>query len=356
MSEALSAIDLLGERPHAWVTEERRLADQAIEVLLEQDRQADVHRAVSLFHSANVVADDPYALRTEGRVALAAGDPEQAIPPLETAAAAFRAAEYRDDEWRTRRVLAGAFAAADRTPDAERELRQVLLEAQEHGHVSEARHALDALGRLGASTDETGEAPRRQRPEDASDRPASDRTTSRPTEVVATIMFLDVRGYTELTGKRAPKDNVERLASLHRWASQEVERGHGSVDKFAGDAVMAVFNASGARLDHAVHAVQAALAIRDKAAFAGMPVGIGIATGPAVVGALTEGANVSAVGETTNLAARLQAAAAPGEILLSDETHRRVGGWLVDRGLSPTDEELELKGLGTVGAYRLAAG
>jgi class 3 adenylate cyclase len=364
IAEALSAIELLGKRPHGWVTEERRLADQAIEVLLEQDRRADVDRAVSLFHSANVVADDPYALRTEGRVALASGDPEQALPPLESAAAAFRAADYRDDEWRARRVLAAALVAAGRTADAERELRQVLLEAQEHGHVSEARHALEALGHLGAAPGQaagpeagrpTDEAPPPMRAEEPAGRRASDRTTSRPTEVVATIMFLDVRGYTELTGKRAPKDNVERLASLHRWASQEVERGHGSVDKFAGDAVMAVFNASGARLDHAVHAVQAALAIRDKAAFAGMPVGIGIATGPAVVGALTEGANVSAVGETTNLAARLQAAAAPGEILLSDETHRRVDGWLADRGLSSTDEELELKGLGTVGAYRLPA-
>jgi class 3 adenylate cyclase len=157
-----------------------------------------------------------------------------------------------------------------------------------------------------------------------------------------------------MTGRRAPKDTVDRLASLHRWARQEVERRHGTVDKFAGDAVMAVFNASGARLDHAVHAVQAALAIRDKAAYAGMPVGIGLATGPAVVGALTEGANVSAVGETTNLAARLQSAAGAGEIVLSDETHRRVRAWLSGRSLEASRAELTVKGFdGPVAAFRL---
>jgi len=167
-------------------------------------------------------------------------------------------------------------------------------------------------------------------------------------------MFLDVRGYTALTGKRAPKDTVDRLATLHRWATKEVERHHGVVDKFAGDAVMAVFNVSGARLDHAVHALQAALAIRDKAAYAGMPVGIGLATGPAIVGQLTPGSNISAVGEATNLASRLQGAASTGEIVLSDETHRRVRDWLAERSLGADADELTLRGFERpVAAYRL---
>jgi adenylate cyclase len=172
--------------------------------------------------------------------------------------------------------------------------------------------------------------------------------------VVATVMFLDVRGYTEQTARRAPQDTVDRLSSVHRWAKIEIERHHGAVDKFAGDAVMAVFNASGARLDHAVHALQAALAIRDKAAYAGMPVGIGLATGPAVVGQLVEGSNVSAVGESTNLAARLQSAAAGGEILLSEETYRRVRDWLSTHRLEATASDLQLKGFDRpISAFRL---
>src|SRR2546421_13068846 len=89
---------------------------------------------------------------------------------------------------------------------------------------------------------------------------------------------------------------------------------------------MATFNVTGTRLDHPVQGLQAALAIRDKAAFAGLPVGIGIAVGPAVVGQFSQGSSVAAVGETINLAARLQAQAGEGELLLSAEAYRRGGG------------------------------
>ncbi len=365
--EALAARELLARRPHDWIVEERRLAEQAVGVLLEADRAAEAAAVMALFRAAGVPADDPYLMRSEGRTGLAAGQSEAAVPLLESGAAFFRRVEYRDDEWRTRRLMADALTALGRTDAAQHELRQVLLEAQEHGHAAEARRAREALEALGAMP---GATPRRARRTAAREsgvtaeplrakravaaKAGAARQPARPTEVVATVMFLDVRGYTELTGKRAPQETVDRLSSLHRWAKQEVERHHGAVDKFAGDAVMAVFNASGARLDHAVHAVHAALAIRDKAAYAGMPVGIGLATGPAVVGQLVDGANVSAVGETTNLAARLQMAAASGEIVLSDETHRRVEDWLRSRGLDPTPATLELKGFAApVGAYRL---
>jgi class 3 adenylate cyclase len=127
------------------------------------------------------------------------------------------------------------------------------------------------------------------------------------------------------------------------------------VDKFAGDAVMATFNAVGARVDHAVLALEAALALRDKAALLDLPVGIGIAVGPAVVTRSVDSANVSVLGAATNLASRLQAAAAGGEILLSDDAYRRVAAWLEERGLAVTREDLALKGLdGPQPAYRLA--
>jgi class 3 adenylate cyclase len=144
------------------------------------------------------------------------------------------------------------------------------------------------------------------------------------------------------------------MTTLHRWAAAEVGKRQGIVDKFAGDAVMATFNATGARVDHAALALDAALALRDKAALMDLPVGIGIAVGPAVVSRSVDEGNVSVLGSTTNLAARLQAAAGGGDILLSDEAYRRVASWLAERGLTAEPESLELKGFdGAQPAYRL---
>jgi adenylate cyclase len=170
-------------------------------------------------------------------------------------------------------------------------------------------------------------------------------------------MFADVRGYTALTSATPPADMAERITTLYRWASAEVSRHHGFVDKFAGDAVMATFNASGTRVEHVREALEAALALSGKAALLDLGLGIGIAVGPAVVGPVLADGNISVLGSTTNLAARLQTAAKPGEILLSDEAHRRVEGWLADRGLAAVRHDLELKGFADPQpAWRLATG
>jgi adenylate cyclase len=157
-------------------------------------------------------------------------------------------------------------------------------------------------------------------------------------------MFADVRGYTELAGTTTPSDLAERIASLQRWARQEVERRHGMVDKFAGDAIMATFNVGGQSVDHASDALRAALSIIDKAALAGLPVGAGVAVGPAVVGSLAESANLSVLGEVTNLASRLQAQAEAGEVLVADEVYRRTREWLESQRIAAEPVELQLKG------------
>src|SRR3989442_6679808 len=158
-------------------------------------------------------------------------------------------------------------------------------------------------------------------------------------------MLADVRGYTSMVTNQEPADLVDKVSSFHRWARQEVERHHGVVDKFAGDAVMATFNVSGARLDHAVQGLQAAIAIRDKASAAGLPVGIGIAVGSAVVGPLTSDANMSAIGEVTNLASRLQSQAAAGELMLSEEAFRRTRQWLAWHSDPVSRDDLARKGV-----------
>jgi adenylate cyclase len=168
-------------------------------------------------------------------------------------------------------------------------------------------------------------------------------------ERFVTVLFADVRGYTAMSQEVAPPVMADKIASLQRTAAREVARHHGTVDKFAGDAVMATFNVSGTSLDHASHALRAAVAIRDRARYMGLSLGVGIATGPAIVGRLSQGANMSVLGQTTNLAARLQAQAGPNEIVLSEEAWRR----LRER-VDAMPEMLDLKGFAQpVAAYRV---
>ena len=175
-------------------------------------------------------------------------------------------------------------------------------------------------------------------------------------ERLMTSLFADVRGYTGLSATDSPAEIGEQMGAFYRFARTAVERHSGIVDKFAGDAVMASFNLSGTSVEHTVAALEAALTLRDKAALMDLPVGIGIATGAAIVGRGASEDNIAIWGESTNLAARLQTAAAAGEILLSEEAHRRVEAWLREHGLESKRQELRLKGFERPQAgYRLAA-
>jgi class 3 adenylate cyclase len=280
----------------------------------------------------------------EGRLLIAAGEPAEARPHLDRALRAFEEAGLKLWLWRTMALAAEAAAdAGDR--DAARDLlASCIRETHEAGagRIRGAAQTLAARLDLDVPT--------------FADEPQVEPDVLRAGERLVTSMFADVRGYTPLASTSAPEDLADGITTLHRWAATEVGRRYGIVDKFAGDAVMATFNAAGTRVDHAVLALEAALAIRDKAALLDLPVGIGIAVGPAVVTRSVSDANVSVLGEATNLAARLQSAAGGGEILLSAEAFRRVSEWLSDRGLAVVREELELKGFeGPQPAYRLAS-
>ena len=157
-----------------------------------------------------------------------------------------------------------------------------------------------------------------------------------------TSLFADVRGYSELMSSQPPDHMSDRMAALFRLARAAVEQHGGIVDKFAGDAVMA--------------ALQVALALRDRAEAVGLGVGIGIAVGPAVLARGFSDDNVNVMGVATNLAARLQVKARSGEVLLSDEAHRRVQPWLAERSIAAQREVLELKGFAEPQvAYRVGA-
>jgi adenylate cyclase len=175
-------------------------------------------------------------------------------------------------------------------------------------------------------------------------------------ERLVTSMFADVRGYSELLSAQPPAQLSERMAMLFRFARTAVEGEGGVVDKFAGDAVMATFNVTGANVDHCVSALGAAMTLRDRAEAMDLGVGVGIAVGPALLGRGTDDGNLTVRGVATNLAARLQAKARKGEVLLSDEAYRRVAGWLAEHGVGAEREQLELKGFEEPQvAYRIAA-
>lgn len=234
-------------------------------------------------------------------------------------------------------ALAEAAARSGSRESAAMVLQQVASSAQEREHWSQQQQARELARTLNIELQEDQAPTRTVEPAATGER-------------FVTVLFADVRGYTELSQKMTPAEMADKISSLQRSVTREVARHHGTVDKFAGDAVMATFNVSGQSVDHASHALRAAVAMRDRARYMGIALGIGIATGPAIVGRLSKNANLSVLGETTNLASRLQAQAGPNQIVLSEEAWKR----LRDRVDAPL-EMLELKGFAhPVPVYRVS--
>lgn len=145
-------------------------------------------------------------------------------------------------------------------------------------------------------------------------------------------MFVDIRGYTSLVEQMEPAAVATRLNRFYDIATQAIFRHDGTLDKLVGDEVMAFFGAPLHWRDHPRRAVTAALEIlRDVGALAEQDrllIGIGISTGQAFVGNVggKDFTDYTVLGDTVNVAARLQGAAAPGEVLLADETFQPVAG------------------------------
>ncbi len=164
-------------------------------------------------------------------------------------------------------------------------------------------------------------------------------TTSAPTSAAErrqlTVMFCDLVGSTALSAHLDPEDMQEVIAEYRKCADAMVARFEGFIAKYMGDGVLVYFGWPRAHEDEAERAVRAGLAIVN--ALAGLetrarePLAarVGIATGLVMVGEQI-GAGVAqeqtVVGDTPNLAARLQALAAPGTVVISQATRRLVGG------------------------------
>ncbi|MFZ3131537.1 MAG: adenylate/guanylate cyclase domain-containing protein, partial [Desulfosporosinus sp.] len=151
-----------------------------------------------------------------------------------------------------------------------------------------------------------------------------------------TLMFVDIRGFTPMSEKMEPEDIINLLNEYLDLCSRAVFAFEGTIDKFIGDGVMSIFGAPIEQKDHPERAVRAALQMqRESVKLAegllkrygrSVSFGIGLNSGPAVVGNIgsQDRLDYTAIGDTVNLAARLESNAKPGQILISKETYERI--------------------------------
>jgi adenylate cyclase len=151
-------------------------------------------------------------------------------------------------------------------------------------------------------------------------------------EIPCTLLFADVRGSTELAERIAPSEFSRLLNRFYDTAGRILVENDAIVDKFVGDEVMAIFIPALAQERHAARGVAAAREILRAVDQLGegdeaLPIGIGIHTGNAFVGAVGEAPHteLTALGDVVNTAARLASAAAAGEILVSREAADAAG-------------------------------
>jgi class 3 adenylate cyclase len=160
-----------------------------------------------------------------------------------------------------------------------------------------------------------------------------------------TVMFCDLVGAAALAARLEPQDMERVIASYRACMCEVVGRCHGMIARYMGEGVFAYICYSRAQEDDAEQSVRAALALVDAVANhrpgdAALQARIGIATGTVIVGELLgheAAAEQTVVGDAPNLAARLQALAEPGEVLICSQTRRLAGARFECRDLGPVE-------------------
>jgi adenylate cyclase len=177
-----------------------------------------------------------------------------------------------------------------------------------------------------------------------------------------TVLFADIRGFTSLTEQLAPSDMVALMNEYFERVSNVVFANDGTLDKYIGDAVMALWGAPLGTDDDELRAVRAAAEIqavvrefnreRAELGLEQIGVGVGIATAQVIAGYVGSSQTMSytVFGRGVNLASRLCSAAKPGEVLIAPTTMQAVAPWVV---AEPVDE-MKLKGMADpVAPFRL---
>src|SRR5215510_10067062 len=151
---------------------------------------------------------------------------------------------------------------------------------------------------------------------------------------LATVLFVDLVDSTSLVSASDPEIVRRRVTQFFDRVSDSIERYGGTVEKFAGDAVMAAFGVPQAHEDDSERAVRAALEILDGVDELQLQARIGVEAGEVVTGA---GDSTFATGEAVNIAARLQQLAEPGQILLGPSAHRLTLGRIEVDDVGPVE-------------------
>jgi class 3 adenylate cyclase/CHASE2 domain-containing sensor protein len=174
-----------------------------------------------------------------------------------------------------------------------------------------------------------------------------------------TVLFADVRDFTSFSEAHTPHQVVALLNAYFTAVVPAIEEEGGTVDKYIGDGLMVLFGAPGSAPDHAARAVRAAAAMIARVhayaprwaelGFPGLRIGVGVHTGPAVVGTMGSPRRLdfTAIGDTVNAAARIEAEnkAQGTEVLISAETYAALDpAERVRLGCDPTPRPATVKG------------
>jgi len=150
---------------------------------------------------------------------------------------------------------------------------------------------------------------------------------------LATVVFADVVGFTSLAERTDPEVVARLVDTAFRELGDIVVQHGGTVDKYMGDSVMAVFGVPLAHDDDAERAVAAAMAMRHLGG--DLVFSIGVNSGEVMAKAVGAGGGVTVIGDTVNVAARLEKAAGPGEVLCGRLTTELTGGRIAYRARQP---------------------
>jgi len=146
------------------------------------------------------------------------------------------------------------------------------------------------------------------------------------------VIFADLTSFTEMTNRLGPERSYEVVEAFFKMANEALHKNNAFIDKYIGDAVMAIFNAPIPNAKHARGATTAALEIQEGLKGVSKELGldlqarVGVATGFARVGRLgsTDRKDYTAIGDVVNLASRLEAFAKPGEVLVDGKAFTQV--------------------------------
>jgi class 3 adenylate cyclase len=189
-------------------------------------------------------------------------------------------------------------------------------------------------------------SPRSYTPAHLAERILKDRTALEGERKQVTVLFCDIADSTPLAERLGPERMHHVLSAFFDLALEQVHRYEGTVNQFLGDGLMALFGAPIALEDHALRAVLAALDIQrvltERSATVlgpGQRLGlrIGLNSGAVVVGKIGDNLRMdyTAIGDTTNVAARLQGLSEPGTVVASESVWRATSRWIEFEALGP---------------------